>query len=90
MMPMSLISFLTSALARTIFDLPYSVALNSKTLASSPSSHLRIGLFSYVAKFSRNDMSTLEQFFRVTLDKGKQYVAVVTLNPAIPGRDWYA
>jgi hypothetical protein len=66
LMPIFLISFLTFSLARTIFDLPYSVDLNSKTLTSSPSSHLRFGLFSYIAKLSRNDMSTLEQSFRVT------------------------
>src|SRR5437867_4184514 len=39
--PISRILFFTSSLAITRDDLPYSVAANSKTLISSPSSHLR-------------------------------------------------
>ena len=50
--PIVSISFFTSSLATTFPALPYSVAVNCKTLISSPSSHLRSVAFPHIAEVS--------------------------------------
>jgi hypothetical protein len=63
LMPISLILFLTSSLASTFPVLPYSVALNPKTLGSSLSSHFRSGFLTHVTDLSRDHMRTPKESY---------------------------
>jgi hypothetical protein len=57
LMPIFLIRVLTSSPATTLAVLPYSVDLNSNTLGSSPSLHLRPGLLSDITEIACNNIN---------------------------------